>query len=327
MPISTTYNPNSPSARTGQGSAIGNREDLSNEIYMLSPEVTPVFSLCTKRKATATFHEWNTNKLRAPRTTGAMEGADITTFEDKGAKKARLGNYIQIFQNPWQVSKTQAAVTSAGPAAIAEAEGNSLLELKRDIEASILSDNDRSSDNGSDTPYMLRGLGDWIDSSGPSDVPEDYRTPSGSILGAAPTEITFNDVISSIFSKTGKQGMFTLVAGIALRKRISQFTRTDNNASEGVYNVIQNAESKKVTLTVTQFEGDHGIVNIVDGNPDCMPADTRGYFAMPRYLGWASLINIGSQRLQDQGGGQRGFVDCQGTLEVLHPQAFGKIAY
>lgn len=327
MPISTTYNPNAPTATTGQGSAVGNREDLSNEVYMLDPEDTPVFSLCAKKKATATFHEWNTNKLRAARTTGAMEGADITSFEDKGAKKARLGNYIQIFQAPWQVSTTQAAVSKAGPASIAEAEGMSMAELKRDIEATILSDNDRSYDNGADTPYGLRGLGDWLDSSGPSDVPADYRTPSGSILAAAPTEITFNDVISSIFSKTGKQGSFSLVAGIALRKKISQFMRTDNNASEGVYTVTQSADSKKVTLTVTLFEGDHGIVRIIDGNPDCMPADTRGYFLNPSYMGWASLINIGSTRLENQGGGERGFVDCQGTLEVLHPQAFGKIAY
>lgn len=327
MPISTTYNPNAPSARTGQGSAISNREDLSNEVFMLNPEDTPMFSLCAKHKTTSTYHEWTTNKLRTPRTTGAMEGADISTFEDKGRQKARLGNYIQIWQNPWQVSNTQNAVSKAGPASIAESESQSLAELKRDIEATLLSDNDRSADNGADTPYALRGLGDWLDSAGPSDVPAEYRTPTASILTSAPTEITFNGVITSIFSKTGKQGMFNLIAGTALRKRISEFARTGNTYTSNVYHVTQGAEAKKYTLTVTQFEGDHGIVNIIDGNPDCMPADTRGYFVNPLYLGFASLIPIGSQRLENQGGGERGYVDCQGTLEVFHPQAFGKIAY
>lgn len=327
MPISTTYNPNAPSATTGQGSAISNREDLSNEVYMLDPEDTPMFSLCAKHKATATLHEWTTNKLRTPRTTGAMEGADISTFEDKGRKKARLGNYIQIWQNPWQVSTTQAAVTKAGPASIAESETQSLAELKRDIEATILSDNDRSYDNGADTAYGLRGLGDWLDSAGPSDVADDYRTPTASILTAAPTEITFNGVLTSIFSKTGKQGMFNLIAGTTLRQVISSFARTGNAFTNNVYHVTQGAETKKFTMTVTQFEGDHGLVNLIDGNPDCMPAATRGYFVNPRFLGFASLIPIGSTRLENQGGGERGFVDCQGTLEVFHPQAFGKIAY
>ncbi len=58
MAISTTYNPNAPSATTGVGSAVSNREDLSNELAILAPEETPLLSLCSKGKATSTFHEW-----------------------------------------------------------------------------------------------------------------------------------------------------------------------------------------------------------------------------------------------------------------------------
>ena len=327
MAISTTFNPSAPAARTGQGSAIGNREDLSSELQLLAPEETPLLSLCSKGRATSTFHEWNVDKLDSPETGGIAEGSDVTAFDDKFAARARLGNYVQIFRKPWLVSNLQNAVTTAAPANAAAAEAKAIRELKRNIEATICSDNDRSAENGAGTPYALRGLGDWLDSAGPSDVAEAYRTPSGSILAAAPTEITFNDVIASIFAKNGEMNSLTAIAGTTLRKRIAEFTRTDNNASEGVYNVMQNAESKKVTLSVQVFDSDFGFVRIVNGNPDCMPAATRGYLINPKYLGFNTLIPMGSQRLENQGGGERGYVEAVGTLVCKHPQAHGKIAY
>lgn len=327
MAISTTYAPNAPAARTGQGSAIGNREDLSNELNMLAPEETPLFSLCAKGTAKSTFCEWTTDKLKTPVTTGIAEGADVAVFEDKFSGKARLGNYIQIHREPWLVSTLQNSVESAGPVNVAAAEAKAMRELKRNVEATICSDNDRSVENGAGTPYATRGLGDWLDSAGPSDVPADYRTPTASILTAAPTEITFNDMIASIFSKNGELNSLTLIAGISLRKAVSQFTRTDNNASETVYNVMQDATAKRVTLSVTVFDSDFGLVNLINGNPDCMPAATRGYMVNPKYLGYNTLIPMGSTRLENQGGGERGFVDMTGTLVVKHPQAHGKIAY
>jgi hypothetical protein len=327
MAISTTFNPNAPSATTGVGSAVSNREDLSNELNLLAPEETPLYSLCAKGRAKSTFHEWTTDKLKTPTTAGRSEGQDYTVFEDKHASRARLGNYVQVFGEPWLVSNLQNAVDSVGPANVAAAEAKSMRELKRSVEATICSDNDRTAENGGGTPYALRGLGDWLDSAGPSDVDSAYRTPTGSILTAAPTEITLNDMIASIFSKNGEMNSLTLIAGITLRKRVAEFTRTDNNASETVYNVMQDATAKRVTLSVQVFDSDFGIVNLVNGNPDCMPSATRGYAVNPKYLGFNTLIPMASTRLENQGGGERGFVEMTGTLVCKHPQAHGKIVY
>jgi len=128
MPISTTYNPNAPAARTGQGAAIGNREDLSNELALLAPEETPLLSLCSKGRAKSTYHEWTIDKLKSPVTTGISEGADVTAFEDKFAGKARIGNYVQTFRESWLVSNLQNAVDSAGPVNAAQAEAKAMRE-------------------------------------------------------------------------------------------------------------------------------------------------------------------------------------------------------
>jgi len=326
MSISNTYSPNAPAAKTGQGSAIGNREDLSTELTLLAPEETPLLSLCGKGTAKSTFTEWTADKLSAPVTTGISEGSDVSTFTDKFSERARLGNYVQIFRRDFQVSNLQQAVTSVGPANIAQAEAKSMRELKRDVEARICSDSDRTVENGGGTPYALRGLGAWLDSAGPTDVPADYRTPAASILdGVAPTETTFNDIIASIFSVNGEANSLTLVANVALRKLISNFTRSSGAAgSEAVYTVNQGAESKKVTHSVQLYDSDFGIVKMINGNPDCMTG-ASGYLVNPSYLQFNTLIPMGATRLENQGGGERGFVDMTGTLVCKHPGAHGKI--
>ena len=328
MAISTTYQPNAPQVKTGVGSAISNREDLSNELTLLAPEETPLLSLCAKGKASGTFSEWTADVLSAPSTAGISEGTDVTAFDDKFASRARLGNYTQIFRRDYIVSNLQQAVSSVGPANVAQAEAKSMRELKRDVEAAICSDNDRTVENGAGTPYALRGLGDWLDSAGPSDVPAAYRTPSASILTSAPNETTFNDIIASIYTVNGEANNLTLIAGVALRKVISNFTRSSGAAaSEAVYRVSQDATAKKVTHAVTVYESDFGVVNVINGNPSCMPSSTRGYVVNPKYLGFNTLIPMGSTRLENQGGGERGFVDMVGTLVCKHPGAHGKIAY
>jgi len=329
MPISTTYNPSAPAATTTQGAAVGNREDLSNELVMLAPEKTPLLSLCAKGKATSTFCEWSADKLDDVSTAGISEGADVTSFDDKFASRARLGNYVQIFRKPWLVSNLQNAVTTAAPANAAAAQAKSIMELKRNIEARLCSNSDRTVENGAGTPYTTRGLGDWLDSAGPSDVPADYRTPSASILTATLTEATLNNALGSIFSKTGDMQNLTLIANVSLRKVIANFTRTEGSTTSTSYTINEDAGSKKITLSVTLFDSDFGVINIVNANPDCMPAaaTNEGYIVNPSYLAFNTLIPMGSQQLENQGGGERGYVEAVGAFICKHPQAHGKIAY
>lgn len=331
MAISATYQPNAPAAKTGQGSAISNREDLSNELAILAPEETPILSLCSKGKASATYTEWTVDSLAAPVTTGISEGSDVTSFSDKFADRARLGNYIQVMRRDYLVSNLQQAVTSIGPANIAQAEAKSMRELKRDIEATIASSNEMTVENGAGTPYGMRGIGAWVQATaqGTNPVPAAYRTPSGSILATTVTETTFNGMIGSIFSRNGEMNSLTLVANTALRQVISGFTRAQPASAGVTYHVNQDATSKAITLSVNLYDSDFGMVKIVNGNPSCMPtASTNvGYVINPKYLGFNTLIPMGATRLENQGGGERGFIDVAGTLVCKHPQAHGKIAY
>lgn len=331
MAISNTYQPSVPTSPSSTGSNVGNREDLSNELTLLAPEETPILSLAAKSRASSTFHEWIVDDLAAPNTAGISEGADVTAFTDQFAGRARLGNYTQIFRRDYLVSNLQQAVSSVGPANVAQAEAKAMRELKRDVEARICGASDMTAENGAGTPYTFRGLGSWISNSAQTTnpVPSAYRTPTASIVSSSLTESSFNDILGSIFTETGEMGSLTLVANVALRKIISGFSRTQSDVTGiEVYRVNQDAEAKKITFSVSLFDSDFGIVRVVNGNPACMTSSTNlGYVLDPKYLGFATLIPMGATRLENQGGGERGYVDMAGTLVCKSPQAHGKIAY
>jgi len=320
MAFSNTYNVTNP------GSGVSNREDLTDVLTILAPEETPVLSLANKSKATATFNEWTVDVLATPSATGIQEGADITTFADKFAGRARLGNYIQLFRRDFMVSQLQQAVESVGPGRIAEAESKAIRELKRDMEKVLCGDQDRSVEDGASARYVSRGLGLWTSNTPGSDVPSNFRTPTASIHSTGTfTENVFNGLVASIFSQTGTVDKLSLVAGTTLRRTVSGFARSDNNTNENVYHVNQMATDKEITLAVNTYDSDFGLITVINGNPACLPDASRGYIINPAYIGVAELMSLGSTRVPDQGGGQRGFVDAAAGLQVFSPLAHGKI--
>ena len=280
---------------TNTGSAVSNREDLTDVLTILAPEETPILSSADKKKASSTFVEWTVDSLAAPSTSGIVD--------------------------------------SVGPAKIAQAEAKAIRELKRDIEATLASANTQATENGAGTANSLGGLGDWIQAgAGSANVPAAFQTPSASVVdaGATLSESEFNGLITSIFGVTGSTNNLMLVADTTLRSDISDFARTTASATDNVRSVNYDGNSGEIKLSVDLYQSDHGVVSIVNGNPDCMPtqagtAGMMGYLVNPEYYGVHELIPMGSTRLPNLGGGERGFVDCALTLGVYHPGAHGKI--
>jgi hypothetical protein len=319
---------------TNTGSGVSNREDLTDVLTILAPEETPILSSANKQKASATKVEWTVDALSAPSTAGIAEGADVTTFTDQFAGRARLGNRVQKFRRDYKVSDLQEAVDSVGPAKVAQAEAKAIRELKRDIEASLASANTQTTEDGAGAVNRLGGLGDWIqNAAGSANVPAAFQTPATSIADVTDgtfAETELNALISSIFKVTGTTNNLMLVADTALRQDISDFARIGGVSGDSVRSVNYGGESGTIKLSVDLYQSDHGIVSVVNANPDCMPtqagtAGMAGYLVNPEYYGVHELIPMGSSRLPNLGGGERGFVDCALTLGVYHPGAHGKI--
>ena len=142
--------------------AIGMREDLSDVIYNISPTDTPFMSSIGKTKATATYHEWQTDSLAAAALGGAVEGADASTIT--ASPTTRIGNRTQIFTKSVAVAGTLEAVDKAGrKSEKAYQLAKVSAELKRNIELTLLS-NQVSSAGDSSTARTLGGLQAWLNS-------------------------------------------------------------------------------------------------------------------------------------------------------------------
>ena len=325
MAFSASYdNPAAP----GTGAAVSNREDLTNILTQLDPVSTPLVSLLRKSKARATSHEWTVDGLASVDTSGLIEGADTTSFSDKFENRARLSNVVQGFRRDYQVSQVQQAVDGVGPAGEAAARVKCLRELKRDLEAAVYSANDKTVGSGS-AAAVMRGMNDWLDSSGPSDVPSAYRTPADQVIAmsnAAVTAAKLSGALASMFNVSGNLSNVTLVADTKVRDSIANFMRTAHSSTATRYPV--SGTGKTVTLSVSLYESDFGSIKVANSNPDTSPDTTnhdRGLIVNLDHASLATLIPAKQVGLEDQGGGSRGYCETWATLACHDPRAHASI--
>ena len=117
--------------------AKGNREDLSDVIYLIDPTDTPFLSGVPRTKATATKHEWQTDSLAVAAANAVKEGDDATT--DATTATTRLSNTAQISDKVLRVTGTQEAINKAGrKSEMAYQVAKKAQELKRDMEKILL---------------------------------------------------------------------------------------------------------------------------------------------------------------------------------------------
>lgn len=91
---------------------VGIREDLTDVIHDVSPTDTPFYSSAGKTTASNTYHEWQTDALRAAASNAHIEGDD--TVASTRSATVRLGNYTQIFKDAVRTTGTDMALNKAG---------------------------------------------------------------------------------------------------------------------------------------------------------------------------------------------------------------------
>ena len=212
--------------------AIGQREDLSDVIYNISPTETPFLNSVGKSKATAIYHEWQTDSLAAASTSNAaVEGA--TASDATISPTVRVGNRTQISQKTIKISGTLDAVNKAGrksEKAYQLAKASS--EIKRDMEATLLS-NQTAANGNSTTARNLGGLQAWL-ASNTSNGSGGSAGANGTTARTTGTDRAFtatllNTVMQSAFTNGGSPTMLLVTpaqkvvastfSGIATRYR------------------------------------------------------------------------------------------------------------
>ena len=166
---------------------VSQREDLANFISMITRDETPFMSSIGKTKATAIFHEWQTDELQSPGNSRIGEGTDYAIpqstpaansggaftggatdatgadFNIVGPNRTRLGNYTQINGKTIAVSGTRRAIDQAG---VADEYAYQLkkrgTELRRDVEFDLIHSYNAANASGART---MGGFQSWINDS------------------------------------------------------------------------------------------------------------------------------------------------------------------
>jgi hypothetical protein len=328
------------------GPSKANREELADFISVIEPEVTPVTSAISKGSTKSVFTEWLCDSLSPAKVNSTPEGHDSTTWFNKAEDRARLGNYINISKREFGVSDVQQMVDQAGlDSEIDSAKSKSVRELKRDIEGVVCGGQDRGATTGS---YASRGLFNWIDSAGPSDVPANYRPPAASIATGASgtadmTEGALNAVLQSMFTVSGEKKSYMGVMSPIVIDIIDNFTRVETTSTSR-YKVNEASGSKTINLEVKTFNSSFGIINMIPsvflggsnsgvelgtaGTDDTLAFtydDDAGLILDTDALELKFLDSMHTETFEDRGGGPRGHAKAVYTLVVKNPKAHGKI--
>lgn len=297
--------------------AIGNREDLSDIIFDISPTETPVLTAIPKTKATGTKHEWQIDALAAASSTNfVIEGDDATT--DASTATTRVYNYRAISDKVARVTGTQRAVNSAGRKdEMAYQMEKRMKELKRDVEKIILENN--ASVAGNDTTASeVGGLQAWVKTA--TDIASDATASSGNGTDAhtdgtarALTESMFESVLSTSWTNGGMPTMG--VCNAFQKRKVANFS---GNATRN-----QDADKKKITNSIDIYIDPLGQeIRMV---PDRFAPTDVIFFIDPDYLKFATLRDFHSVDLAKTGDSDRKQILVEYTLEVCNEKAHGGI--
>lgn len=239
--------------------AIGQREDLIDTIYNISPTDTPFMNSIGRTNATAVYHEWQTDSLAAVNTSNAaVEGAAATSATM--SPTTRIGNRTQISQKTIAISGTLETVNKAGrrsEKAYQLAKASS--ELKRDMEAILLS-NQVASNGNSTTARTLGGLQTWLNSnySGGTGGTAGSGGTTARVTGTdrAFTQAQITSVMQSCFTNGGSPTMLFVTP--AQKVVASTFTGIATR-----YRDVPASQQAQIINAADVFVSDFGIIQIV----------------------------------------------------------------
>lgn len=322
----------------------GLREDLSDLIAVVDAKSKPLLALAKKgaELVNPDVHSWQADGYNTPSFDGVLASDDVSTYDSPAAQRAKLSGRCQKFRRSIMVDDFAANISDVAGVGrkkeMARGAAKSIEEIGRDIEAAFCSDRDSQQQSGSN-PYRTRGLGSWIASAAQTDLPVDsnYRTPAGSITTTATDSITegsIQNLLQSIYEQTGTVKNLVLLCGPTLKRRFTEFTRTQAGSTNVALNVktyTQGAAEKKITATIDMFEGDFGSLQLLPSlllAQDGLAAvqSRRGYIIDPEMVEVRYGRRPAFRELEDRGGGPRGLIDAIAGLVVHSPKGFGKIA-
>lgn len=305
------------------------RPSLANTILCAAnPEEFPILTRAKKgQKLTQMEHSYFVEVKPARKSGGATDGQDVDTYEGGGPRlQAQLR--AQEFRRSFKVGQqTQDVVDDAAvPDQFAKLKIDFGLEVMKDGEAKILSDDSSAADEGTpDKGSRMAGLGERLTPVGSSQtdfpIPDAVRIPTAQVYAGAITSFDENALIALMQARWNLCGVtmeLLYAVGSDVQKQMDTFALYQANAS-GYTAVIRDMQNAKMDRTLSRgirmYEGSFGTAEVV--LDFFLPNSKRGYgLDMAQF----SLLPFGNMArftpLPNLGGGPRGLITMTMAAKV-----------
>lgn len=313
------------------------REDLFDVLTLVDEKATPFLSSVPRGSTPQnTLMEWPVDSYATPSLGGVLDGTDVSSYENHAERREILRTYLQTFRRSAKVSRLSQEVSNV--AGVTDEMARSIMmktvELGRDIEATLLSDQEHQAEAGT-APYLTRGLSTWIlDTANIGNqtlyqVPVAFRPAAAQIdetAAASITESDIQDMLQSVFDTTGMINDFKFFAGSELRRAFTDFTRTIATAGYSSRDLNYDGASGTIRNSTVIFEGDFGSIEVVPSSfigftaPSGTTPDTsRGFLLDMDKIDLRSHKAPTVERFEDRGGGPRFMIEARCALQVRNP--------
>jgi len=294
----------------------GNREDLSDMLWDVSPTETPFLTAIGKGKATATAHDWLTDVLEDAGTNAAIEGDDADPQD--ATPRVRLSNYTQILTKDAVVTGTQEKVLKGGgiKSEMAYQVARRMKAIKRDCEyamvgpanAKVAGDDSTAREMGSLVTY-LAGTS-YIGGAGAV-----APTGNGVNTGTPGTPYAFDEAaltaaLAQLWNQSGGNENILGITGSFNRGVVSTFTASSTR--------YVTTDDKKLVASIDVYDGDFHTVTM---SPDRFCDPSVLFLVDPEYAKVCDQRPLFTQDLAKTGDASKKQLIWETTLEVSNPLA------
>lgn len=306
------------------GSAIGIREDLTDQIHRVDVEDTPFMSTVGTSKSKSTIHEWQTRALSAVDTSNAKPEGQ-TTSRAASTNNERFTNVCQISEKNATVSGTLEAVDKAGRnEEMALQMADRTIELRKDMEYALLSNTAYATNatvDGESGCRTLRGLEAWLRTNtdrgtGGAD-PDNPNTTAGTTATDGTqrpfTEALLLNTLQQVYEAGGNVSIALLGA---FNKRVA-------SGFEGRANTQVTVGKNEIRQSAGLYDSDFGVIKFI---PHRYMRSRNCFLLDPEMAKVAYLRKFVRFPLGRTGDGDTRVILSEYTLEVCNEKAHGIIA-
>ena len=294
----------------------GNREDIQDEISIITPIDSPFYHSIGTTNVTAMKHDFMTDAIETPGQNKALIGSDPTI--EASEQPTKLFNHVQLQEKSFSIADSAAAVNTVGNSGGYDYQkALKMKALVGDIEWAFL--REVAAAGAAGTEPSMKGMLNWI-TTNLDKAADGTLEADGTVTGGTARELTrelLKGVMQNIYA-AGGGGMnktMTAYCGSVQKDKFDGFASTGNNRRA----IEKDKVDDKVDLYVTSWGTIKAEIHRT------MPTDVFVIFD-PSFWKKATLIPVGVQELARSSRSNRKFhMTVQHTLEAKNELSAGRL--